>query len=122
MNLYIAARIIAVLALVAGMTAAFMVLRGDGSQDASSPRSAHPGGEPARAELERCRNIGMAAIADAACRKAWAENRLRFLEPTSHVSPYAAPSADKDQSRLLPEQSPVWSCAQDHLCPDRVAP
>ncbi|AZO05120.1 MULTISPECIES: putative entry exclusion protein TrbK-alt [unclassified Mesorhizobium] len=122
MNLKIAARMIAVLALVAAMTAAFMVLRGDGSQDASSPRFAHPGGEPARAELDRCRNIGMAAIADAACRKAWVENRRRFLQPTSHVSPYAATSVDKDQSRLLPEQSPASSYAQDHLRPDRVAP
>lgn len=119
MNLKIAARMIAVLVLVAAMTAAFMVLRGDGSQDASSPRPAHPGGEPAKAELERCRNIGMAAIADAACRKAWVENRRRFLEPTSHVSPYAAPSADKDQNRFLPERSPAY--AQDHFRLDGVA-
>ncbi|RVD30965.1 putative entry exclusion protein TrbK-alt [Mesorhizobium sp. M4B.F.Ca.ET.017.02.2.1] len=122
MDLKIAARMIAVLALVAAMTAAFMVLRGAGSQDASSRRPAHPGGEPVRAELERCRDIGMAAIADAACRKAWVENRRRFLEPAPHVSPYAAPSADKDQSRLLPAQPATPPSAQNPSRPDRVAP
>ncbi|RUY20975.1 hypothetical protein EN979_35355, partial [Mesorhizobium sp. M7A.F.Ca.US.001.04.2.1] len=98
----IAARMTAVIALGAAMTAAFMAWRGSGSQDASSPRSAHPGGEPARIELERCRGIGMAAIADEACRKAWVENRRRFLRPSRPVAPYAAPPIEKDQSRLLP--------------------
>jgi conjugative transfer region protein TrbK len=123
MDLKIAARMTAVLALGAAMTAAFMALRGDGSQDASSPRSAHPGGEPARVELARCRDIGMAAIADEACRKAWVENRRRFLQPTQHVSPYAVPSVEKkDQSRLLPLQSSTPPAAEDQLHPETVAP
>ncbi|MER9136087.1 putative entry exclusion protein TrbK-alt [Mesorhizobium sp. M0830] len=122
MDLKIAARMTAVLALVASMTAVFMALRGDGSQDASSPRSAHPGGEPAGVELARCRNIGMAAIADEACRKAWAENRRRFLWPAQHVSPYAAPSVDKDQSRLLPLQPSAPPGAEDQRRPNTVAP
>jgi conjugative transfer region protein TrbK len=122
MNLKIAARMIAVLALVATMTAASMVLRGDGSQDASSPRPAHPGGEPARAELERCRNIGMAAIADVACRRAWVENRTRFLQPTSHVWPYAPPFVDKEQSRLLPARQATSPDPHDHFRPNGVAP
>jgi conjugative transfer region protein TrbK len=122
MNIKIAARMTAVLALGAAMTAAFMALRGDGSQDASSPRSAHPGGKPAGAELVRCRNIGMAAIADEACRKAWAENRRRFLQPTPHVSPYAVPSVDKDQSRLLPLRPSTSSGVDDQLHPNTVAP
>ncbi|MER8961169.1 putative entry exclusion protein TrbK-alt [Mesorhizobium sp. M0701] len=104
MDLKIAARMTAVLALGAAMTAAFMALRGDGSQDASSPRSAHPGGEPAGAELARCRNIGMAAIADEVCRRAWAQNRRRFLRPAQPATPNAIPSIEKDQSRLLPLQ------------------
>ncbi|MET2830988.1 putative entry exclusion protein TrbK-alt [Mesorhizobium shangrilense] len=122
MNLKIAARMTAVLALGAAMTAAFMALRGDGSQEASSPRSAHPGGEPARVELARCRDIGMAAIADKACRKIWAENRRRFLQPTQHVSPYAIPLVDKDQSRLLPVQPSAPPGAEDQLRPNTVAP
>ncbi|QKC98361.1 putative entry exclusion protein TrbK-alt [Mesorhizobium sp. NZP2298] len=104
MNLKIAARMTAVLALGAAMTAAFMVLRGDGSQDASSPRSTHPGGEPAKVELARCRDLGMAAIADEACRRIWAESRKRFLNPPRSAAPHAPPSIEKDQSRLLPLQ------------------
>ncbi|TIU45600.1 MAG: conjugal transfer protein TrbK [Mesorhizobium sp.] len=121
MDLKIAARITAVLALGAAMTAAFMALRGDGSLDASSPRSAHPGGEPARVELERCRDIGMAAIADEACRKAWAENRRRFLQPSRPVAPYAVPSVGKDQSRLLPPQPSAAPGAEEQRHPDTVA-
>jgi len=122
MDLRIAARMTAVLGLCAAMTAAFMVLRGDGSQDASSPRSAHPGGEPAKVELARCRDIGMAAIADGACRRAWAENRRRFLRPSRPVAPYAAPSAGKDQSRLLPHQPFTLPGADDPLQPQKVVP
>lgn len=120
MDLKIAARMIAVLALSAAMTAAFMALPGSGSQDVSSPRSAHPGGEPASVELERCRNIGMAAIADEACRRAWAENRRRFLRPSRPVAPYAAPSIEKDQSRLpLPPSLPTGT---KDIRPNTVAP
>lgn len=117
MDLKIAARMTAVLALVAAMTAAFMVLRGDGSQDASPPRSAHPGGEPANLELARCRDIGMAAIADEACRKVWADSRRRFLRPSRPATPYAAPSIEKDQSRLQPSMPP-----RQQLQPETVAP
>jgi conjugative transfer region protein TrbK len=122
MDLKIAARMIAVLALCAAMTAAFMALRGDGSQNASSPRSAHPGGEPAKVELARCRDIGMAAIADEACRKAWAENRRRFLRPSRPVEPYSAPPVYKDQSRLLPAQPSTSPAAEGQLRPNTVVP
>jgi conjugative transfer region protein TrbK len=121
MNLKIAARMTVVLALGAAMTAAFMALRGDGSQEATSPRSAHPGGEPAKIELARCRDIGMAAMADEACAKAWAENRRRFLRPSRPAAPYAAPSTEEDQSRLLPLQPSTWLAAEDHLL-ETVAP
>ncbi|MEI9416156.1 putative entry exclusion protein TrbK-alt [Mesorhizobium sp. Cs1321R2N1] len=79
MNLKIAARMMVVLGFCAAMAGAFMALRGNGSHDASSPRSVHPGGEAATLELARCRAIGMAAAADPACRRAWAENRRRFF-------------------------------------------
>ena len=82
MDLKIAARV-AVLAIGAAMTAAVMALRGDGpengTEDAPAQSLHHPGGEPAHSELGRCRDLGMAAADDAACRKAWAENRRRFF-------------------------------------------
>ncbi|MBZ9801167.1 putative entry exclusion protein TrbK-alt [Mesorhizobium sp. ES1-6] len=118
----IAARMTAVIAFGAAMTAAFMVLRGDGSQDASSPRSAHPGGEPAKVELARCRDIGMAAVSDEVCRKLWAENRRRFLHPSRPVAPYAVPSVEKDQSRLLPLQPSTPPGTEDELHPNTVSP
>lgn len=122
MDLKIAARMTAVLALCAAMTAAFVVLCGDGSRDASSPRSAHPGGEPATVELARCRDIGMAAVADEACKRVWAESRRRFLRPSRPVAPYAVPSADKDQSRLLPLQPATPPGTEDQLRPNTVSP
>lgn len=80
MDLKIAARMIAVLALGAAMTAAVVALRGDGPEEAPAQNLRDPGGEPARSELARCRDIGQAALDDAACRKAWAENRRRFFD------------------------------------------
>lgn len=84
MDLKIAARMIAVLALGAGLTAAIAALRAgeDGPEDAPAIRLRDPGGEPAvtgRSELARCRDIGAAALDDDACRNAWAENRRRFF-------------------------------------------
>lgn len=81
MDLKIAARMIAVIAIGAGLTAAFSALRDDDAPDADAPLIVRPGGEPdRRQELSRCRDLGTAALEDAACRKAWAENRRRFLE------------------------------------------
>ncbi|TIS55265.1 MAG: conjugal transfer protein TrbK [Mesorhizobium sp.] len=123
MDLKIAARMTAVLALGAAMTAAFMALRGNSSQDASSPRSAHPGGEPARVELARCRDIGMAAIANEVCRKIWAEDRRRFLgPPTRPATPYAIPLVEKDQSRLSPLHPSTTPGAEDQTDAEKVAP
>ncbi|MER9477304.1 putative entry exclusion protein TrbK-alt [Mesorhizobium sp. M0520] len=123
MDLKIAARIAAVLALGTAMTAASMALRGDGSHDASSPRSVYPGGEPAKVELARCRAIGMAAVDDEACRRAWAESRRRFLQPSLRpIAPNAAPWIEKDQSRMLPLQPPTPPRAEDRLHPETVAP
>ncbi|MDX8457880.1 putative entry exclusion protein TrbK-alt [Mesorhizobium humile] len=87
MDFKIAARVTVVLALCAAMAATLMVLRGNGSQDASSPRSAHPGGEPSIAELARCRSIGMAAASDPDCRTAWAQNRRRFFGTDTPAMP-----------------------------------
>lgn len=94
MDLKIAARMIAVLALGAGLTAAITTLRSgeDGSEDAPAIRLRDPGGEPDRtsssqSELVRCRDIGAAALEDAACRKAWAENRRRFFRAEGREKP-----------------------------------
>ena len=80
MDLKIAARMIAVLAIGAAMIAAVAALREAGSEDnAPATRLRDPGGEPTNAELVRCRDLGMAAANDAACKEAWAEHRRRFL-------------------------------------------
>ncbi|MFD9901639.1 putative entry exclusion protein TrbK-alt [Mesorhizobium sp. NPDC059025] len=72
------------------MSAALMARRGRGTEDAASHFLRHPGGEPATAELARCRNVGIAAAGDPACKKAWAQNRRRFLrtgEPEHPIAP-----------------------------------
>ncbi len=99
MDLKIAARMIAVIAIGAGLTAAFSALRDDDAADARAPGIVRPGGEPdrissGRSELARCRALGAAALEDAACRKAWAENRRRFLETDKPVRP-AAPKPQR---------------------------
>jgi len=42
--------------------------------------------DPHAAELVRCNAIGSAALDDAACRAAWAENRRRFLGGDASVT------------------------------------
>lgn len=113
MDLKIAARMIAVLALGAAMTAAVMALRGDGPEgtpgDAPTAQSLRdPGGEPAGDELARCRDIGPAALEDAACRKAWAENRRRFLET---AKPGELPLPKPERFGHMPAARPVPSPA-----------
>lgn len=116
MDLKIAARMIAVFAIGAGLTAAITALRSEDSPEAApSLRLRDPGGEPS---LARCRDMGTAALEDAACRKAWAENRRRFLGkvkpdrpavpkrsgdgPASPGTPIEEPLTMKDEHRLRP--------------------
>ena len=49
--------------------------------------------DPLADELARCRAIGMAAIEDAACKAAWAENRRRFFAAGSTADHTTAPTA-----------------------------
>ncbi|EKF42315.1 hypothetical protein NA8A_12220 [Nitratireductor indicus C115] len=93
MDLKIAARMIAVLAVGAGLTATLMAVgRPRGAEEAPVFRSADPGGDPdgvdGRAELRHCRDLGTNALNDTGCRKAWMESRRRFLQvsPTTHPS------------------------------------
>ncbi|MBF2717672.1 putative entry exclusion protein TrbK-alt [Agrobacterium vitis] len=85
MDLKIAARMIAVFAIGAGLTAAITALHDDEDRpDAAVPGIERPGGDPsplsaAKSQLARCRDLGTAALEDVACRKAWAESRRRFF-------------------------------------------
>jgi conjugative transfer region protein TrbK len=84
MDLKIATRLIAVLALGSTMLACVIPLRPDHTKTTTDQTLREPSGEPARlssdAELLRCSDIGMAALDDAGCRKVWAENRRHFLD------------------------------------------
>ena len=98
MDLKIAARTIAVIAIGAGLTAAFSALRDDDARDADAPRIVRPGGEPdPRHELARCRDLGAAALEDAACRKAWSESRRRFLQSEKPATPTTGPVMPKPE-------------------------
>ncbi|MGO4840307.1 putative entry exclusion protein TrbK-alt, partial [Rhizobiaceae sp. 2RAB30] len=96
--------------------------RGDGTEDAPAQSLQLPGGEPARSALTRCRNLGMAAADDAACRKAWAENRRRFFGSENRERPPApnperfgetrpadpAPARNDDLPPAIPDTSRLW--------------
>ena len=49
--------------------------------------------DPLAGELARCRAIGMAALEDAACKAAWAENRRRFFAVGSTADHTIAPTS-----------------------------
>lgn len=56
--------------------------------------------DPVRAALQRCNDLGSAALDDAGCRAAWAENRGRFfgsLESRDHSGQTPAPATPKTQ-------------------------
>lgn len=87
MDLKIAARILAVFVLGAGLTAAIVALQDEDATDAKAPGIGRSGGEPVKTALSRCRDLGMAAADEVACRKAWAENRRRFFATDRPVAP-----------------------------------
>lgn len=76
-----AGRVVAILAVGAALSLAVAWLAGVETRDEAGPArppAARPL-DPLRAELLRCAAAGEAALADAACRAAWAENRRRFF-------------------------------------------
>ncbi|MDK1494566.1 putative entry exclusion protein TrbK-alt [Sinorhizobium sp. 7-81] len=76
----IAARITAVLAIGAGLTATFMAFsQRQRPEETPVFRSLDPGGDPARTELLRCRDLGAEALNDKTCLGAWIKSRRRFL-------------------------------------------
>lgn len=112
MDLKIAARMIAVLAIAGTMIAAVMVLREDDTEVAPVLPLRNPGGEPVRSELLRCLDLGMAAAGDPACMKAWAENRRRFFERSEPPRP-AEPK---------PERFGATPPTTDNRLPERPVP
>lgn len=80
MDVKIVVRVLAVLAFGAAMTACVIALRPDGTEESPTQTVEPRAGEPASSELRRCREIGAAALDDAACKKAWADSRRHFLE------------------------------------------
>jgi conjugative transfer region protein TrbK len=64
-------------ALIAGTAAWLAGVDGDAPTHRVVPNATTT--DPLRAELDRCNGLGQAALADAACRAAWAENRRRFF-------------------------------------------
>lgn len=108
MDLKIAARTVAVIAIGAGLIAAIGALRDDDAPDAdASPGIVRPGGKPdPRRELIRCRDLGAAALEDAACRKAWAESRRRFLQTGEPAFPKEGPAMPKPE-RFGPAPAPA---------------
>lgn len=79
------ARVMAVIVAAVAATAAAVHLAnqdtptGAGSVPETSLEA--PRSEPLRAALQRCRELGEAAIRDQDCLAAWDENRRRFLNP-----------------------------------------
>jgi len=68
---------------------------GEGSRQVAPARgdaSIGTAADPLRAELLHCQAIGQAGASNAACLRAWAENRRRFLAPVgrSEASPPSA--------------------------------
>ncbi|OOO17828.1 hypothetical protein EFR00_28560 [Rhizobium sophoriradicis] len=97
MDLKIAARMTAVIAIGAGLTATLMAMsQQNGPEETPVFRPFDPGGEPetnrARQELLRCRDLGAEALKDRGCLKAWMESRRRFFKPSDTDKPTAPAS------------------------------
>ena len=79
---------IGVLAFMAVLGALLEIAREDDIDTLSIPELPEVN-DPLRAELQRCRDLGDAALDNQACAAAWTETRRRFLTP--------APSSDPEE-------------------------
>lgn len=73
----------------------------------ASSRSNTAPSDPLRDELFRCQALGEAGPRDAACLRAWAENRNRFLAPGARPAerlPEAVPAPHPPSDAALPAQ------------------
>ena len=89
------ARALGLAAVTAAMIMASIHFRDDGSGIVAPAKlgSAPTHSDPLADELARCRAIGMAAMKDAECKAAWAENRRRFFAPSTATSTTAPTAA-----------------------------
>jgi conjugative transfer region protein TrbK len=62
------------------------------------PPAPSPSASPLGQELARCRAIGLAAVDDANCKAAWAENRRRFFGSSA---PDATATLQKSETTLV---------------------
>lgn len=72
---------IAFVAIAITMTAIQMRTAPTPAAEPPAASLSEPERDPLRDELIRCQSIGGAGATDAACLRAWAENRRRFLAP-----------------------------------------
>lgn len=73
---------IGVIAFMAVLGALLEVAREDAFETRSMPDLTEIS-DPLRAELQRCRDLGNAALNDQDCAAAWADTRRQFLTPSS---------------------------------------
>jgi len=86
---------IAFVAIAITATAIEMNRKEEPAEPWASAPPASPRSDPLRDELARCRSLGEAGSRDPSCRRAWAENRRRFLAPSSRPAEHLpeAPAA-----------------------------
>ena len=72
---------IAFVAIAITATAIELTREEEGDARPSAAPAVAPATDPHRAELIRCQRLGEAGPRDAACLRAWAESRERFLAP-----------------------------------------
>jgi conjugative transfer region protein TrbK len=89
------ARALGLVAVTAAMIMASIHFRDrdSGIVAATKLGSAPPHNDSLADDLARCRAIGMAAMEDAACMPAWAENRRRFFTDGSTADHTTDPTA-----------------------------
>ena len=89
-------RTLLVLGLVAGLVAVLLWLSARPSVDDSAHARPAAAGktDPLAAALVRCNDLGAAALDDAACKRAWAESRRRFLGGSDAQPTGAAANVD----------------------------
>ena len=75
--------------------------------------------DPLRTELIRCQRLGEAGPRDAACLRAWAENRERFLAPGAQPKERFPDAADAP--RPQPEAD-TRNTTPDHPTPQETTP
>lgn len=77
---------IGLLALLAVLGALLEIAREDDIDIRSIPERPEVD-DPLQAELQRCRDLGDAALDDQECAATWTENRRRFLTPAPSLDP-----------------------------------